>query len=131
MKKNNFLFSRYLDFCFCEIHKVQNLWHHHKHCYIMEVTLMLISFESLVLSFWLCFSMSWEILNIFWWHFAEKFMVIVRWLLSKTYVGCSNPLIEDIAMILVHFGVYFWSIRKPTNIFIWMFVDELPWKIKQ
>ena len=46
-RKNNVSFSRYLDFlCFCEIHRFQNLWQHHRHCYIMEVTLMLISFES-------------------------------------------------------------------------------------
>ena len=28
--------------CFCEINIFQNLWRHHRHCYIMEVTLMLI-----------------------------------------------------------------------------------------
>ena len=40
--RNGFL--RYLDFCFFgEIHRFQNLWHHHNHCYIIEVTLMLIS----------------------------------------------------------------------------------------
>ena len=46
-RKNNVLFWRYLEFfCFCEIHRFQNLWCHHRHCYIMEVTLILISFES-------------------------------------------------------------------------------------
>ena len=30
--------------CFCEIHRFQNLWCHHRHCYIMEVTFMLISY---------------------------------------------------------------------------------------
>ena len=42
--------SRFL--CFCEIHRFQNLWCHHRHCCIMEVTLVLISFESYVLSKW-------------------------------------------------------------------------------
>ena len=45
-RKNNVLFSRYLDFCFCEIHKFKNLLCHYRHCCIMKVTLLLISFES-------------------------------------------------------------------------------------
>ena len=36
--------SRFL--CFSEIHRFQILWRHHRNRYIMEVTLMLISFES-------------------------------------------------------------------------------------
>ena len=38
MKKKCFILdiSRFL--CFREIHRFQNLWCHHKHCYIMEVT---------------------------------------------------------------------------------------------
>ena len=36
--------------CFYKIHKFQNLWRHHRHCCMMEVTLLLISFESYVLS---------------------------------------------------------------------------------
>ena len=32
--------------CFYEIHRFQNMWPHHRHCCIMEVTLVLISFES-------------------------------------------------------------------------------------
>ena len=36
------IFSRFL--CFCEI-RFQNLWHHDRHCYIIEVILMLSSFE--------------------------------------------------------------------------------------
>ena len=32
--------------CCSEIHRFQNLWRHHRHCYVMEVTLILISFES-------------------------------------------------------------------------------------
>ena len=31
---------------FYEIHKSQNLWHHHRHCFIMKVPLMLISLET-------------------------------------------------------------------------------------
>ena len=38
--------------CFCETRIFQNLWRHHKHCHIMEVTLLLISFESYALSKW-------------------------------------------------------------------------------
>ena len=51
-KKKCFLLeiSRFL--CFCKIHIFQNLWHHHRHCYIMEVIIMLIYFESSVLSKW-------------------------------------------------------------------------------
>ena len=33
-------------FCICEVHRFWNLWHHHKHCYIMKVTLTLTCFES-------------------------------------------------------------------------------------
>ena len=36
--------SRFL--CFCESCRFQNLWRHHKYCYIMQATLMLVSFES-------------------------------------------------------------------------------------
>ena len=36
--RRNALFSRY--------HRFQNLWCYHRHCYIMEVILMLISYES-------------------------------------------------------------------------------------
>ena len=43
-----FEISRFL----CKMHKFQNLWHHHRHCSIMEVTLLLISFEPLALSKW-------------------------------------------------------------------------------
>ena len=32
--------------CCCEIQKLQNLWHYHRYCYKMKVTLSLISFES-------------------------------------------------------------------------------------
>ena len=58
----NFLFEEkiilcsqeiYRFLCFGEIHRFQNLWCHHRHCYIMEVMLMLISFESQVLSKWI------------------------------------------------------------------------------
>ena len=45
LKKKCFTLKIFRFFCFCEIHRFQNLWHH-KHCYIMEVTIMLISFES-------------------------------------------------------------------------------------
>ena len=46
LKKECFVLeiSRFLFFC--EIHGFQNLWRHRRHWYIMEVTLMLISFES-------------------------------------------------------------------------------------
>ena len=36
-------------FCFCEIHRFQNLCRHHRHYYLMEVTFMPISFESYIL----------------------------------------------------------------------------------
>ena len=41
MKKKCFVLkiSRFL--CFYEIHRFQNLWCHHRHCYIMEIILML------------------------------------------------------------------------------------------
>ena len=46
MKKKCFVLeiSRFL--CFCESCRFQNLWRHHKYCYIMQATLMLVSFES-------------------------------------------------------------------------------------
>ena len=51
-KKKCFVLEISRLLCFCEIHRFQNLWHHHRHCYIMEITLMLISLESQVLSKW-------------------------------------------------------------------------------
>ena len=47
-----FIFKMSRVWRFCKFHKFQNLRRHHKHSYIMEVTLMLISFESYVLSKW-------------------------------------------------------------------------------
>ena len=46
MKKKCFALEISRFFYFCEIHRFQNLWCHHRHCYIMEVTLVLISFKS-------------------------------------------------------------------------------------
>ena len=40
-RKNDASLSKYLDFCFCEICKFQNLWRHHRHCCIMKVAVML------------------------------------------------------------------------------------------
>ena len=37
-------------FCVCEIHRFQNLRRHHRHIYIIEVTLTPISSESYILS---------------------------------------------------------------------------------
>ena len=34
-----FVFETSRFFCFCEIHRFQNLWCHHKHCYVIKVTL--------------------------------------------------------------------------------------------
>ena len=45
-KKQCFLYEIASFLYFCEIHIFQNLCCHHRHCYIMEVTLMVISFES-------------------------------------------------------------------------------------
>ena len=52
LKEKYFILEISRLLCFCEIHRNQNLWCHHKHCYIMEVTLNLISFEPCVLSQW-------------------------------------------------------------------------------
>ena len=41
-------------FCFCEIYRFQNLWLLHWYCCIMQLALILISFESLVLLKWNC-----------------------------------------------------------------------------
>ena len=47
LKKKQFFVSEISRFlCFCEIRRFQNLWRHHKHCWIMKVTLMIISLES-------------------------------------------------------------------------------------
>ena len=42
----NVSFSTFLDFCVFVKSRFQNLRRHHKHCYLMEVTFMLISFKS-------------------------------------------------------------------------------------
>ena len=39
-KKQCFLFEIFRFFCFCDIYRFQNLWHYHKHCYIMEAILI-------------------------------------------------------------------------------------------
>ena len=50
LKKKECYVLKILRFlCFCETCRFQNLWRHHKHCCIMQVTLMLLSFESQVL----------------------------------------------------------------------------------
>lgn len=38
--------------CFSEIYWIQILWRHHMYCHIIEVTIILISFESWLLSKW-------------------------------------------------------------------------------
>ena len=43
-KNNVFVFEIFRFLYFCKIHKFQNLWRRHRHCYIMEV--MLIFFNS-------------------------------------------------------------------------------------
>ena len=46
MKKKRFVLEISGFLCFCESCRFQNLWRHHKYCYIMQATLMLVSFES-------------------------------------------------------------------------------------
>ena len=46
LKKKCLLLTILRFLCSGEIRRFQNLWRHHRHCYKMEVTLMLISFES-------------------------------------------------------------------------------------
>ena len=75
--------------CFSEIHRFQNLWPHHRHCYIMEVTLTLISFESWVLSNWnlvkYWYAVCKTFLTSFWlnagdWKLVQgPFMILLRW----------------------------------------------------
>ena len=45
LKKKCFVLEISRFSCFCEIHKFQILWHHHKHCCIMEFILLLFSFK--------------------------------------------------------------------------------------
>ena len=40
MKKKRFILEILRFVCFCKTCRFQNLWHHHKHCCIMQVTLM-------------------------------------------------------------------------------------------
>ena len=37
LKKRYFAIEIPGFFCFCEIHKFQNLWHHHRHCWIWKL----------------------------------------------------------------------------------------------
>ena len=37
LKKRYFVIEIPGFFCFCEIHKFQNLWHHHRHCWIWKL----------------------------------------------------------------------------------------------
>ena len=62
MKKKWFVLeiSRFL--CLCEILRFSNLQCHHRHCYIMKVTLMLISFGSSPPN---CSQDSWKLLTLF------------------------------------------------------------------
>ena len=92
--------SRFLYFC--KMHRFENLWCHHKHCYILEAALMLISFESQTLSKsnlikWL--SDVWQtFLTCFWvtagdWKLVPgSFMILSKWQYSKIW----SLLIADI-----------------------------------
>ena len=43
LKKKCFILEIFRFLCFCEIGQFQNLWCYYKHCWMMEVTLILIS----------------------------------------------------------------------------------------
>ena len=44
--KKCFIFDISRILCFSEIYRFRNLWCHHRHCYTMDLTFLLISFES-------------------------------------------------------------------------------------
>ena len=87
-----FLFLEiFMVLCFCEIHKFKNLWRRHRHWSIMEVTLLVISFESYAIGKqhlvrWFIF---WEtILRCFFssedWNLVPgPFMVLIKWEYNK------------------------------------------------
>ena len=82
LKKKCFVreISRFL--CFCKIHRFENLWWHHRHCYIMEVTL-----------FWILNTINefCNISNIFLaqcWDFKlvpSPVMILLKWQYSKIW----------------------------------------------
>ena len=94
MKKKCFVLeiSRFL--CFCET-RVQNLWCHQKHCWIMQVTLMLIFFGSQFPSKWYLVKYQcavWQaFLKYFWlnagdWKLVPGFFkILLRWQYSKIW----------------------------------------------
>ena len=97
-RKNNASFSRYLDFCVSDQfqnQRFQNLWRHHRSCSIMEVTLMLSSFESWVLSKWNLvkyYCAVWKTWLICFWFNARvwklvpfPFMISLKWQCSKIW----------------------------------------------
>ena len=44
-KKQSFIFKLSRFLCFCEFHRFQNQWSHHRHCYIMEVRLIFFRYK--------------------------------------------------------------------------------------
>ena len=66
---------RIVDYCLCESHKFQNLWRHHRHCAIMEITLMPIPLESYVPSKWTCFWPNFED----WKLVPGPYMILLKW----------------------------------------------------
>ena len=77
--------------CFCEIHRFQNLWCHHRHCYIMEVHLccLLLNPKYYQNEFWCAV---WQTsLKCFWlnagdWELVPSpFMILLKWQCSKIW----------------------------------------------
>ena len=70
LNQKYFVLEIFRFLCFCEIYRFQNLWGHHRHCYIMEVILMFIYFECYVLPKWnlvKCYFAVWKtFLTCFW-----------------------------------------------------------------
>ena len=86
--------SRFL--CFCKMHCSQNLWHHRKHCEIMEITLIYAYF------FWILNTIKMKfgqilvcymtnISNMFWLNAGDwklvpgPFMILLKWQYSEIW----------------------------------------------
>ena len=135
--RKNVSFYGYLEFCFCEIHRFQNLWYHHRYCYIIEVTLVLISFESQVLSKWNLvehWCAVWQIfLTSFWlnagdWKLVPSpFMILIKWQYSKIWSFLMVN-IYQFKMSLIHLFKKYETLESWHNCFFNNWSRLLNWK---
>ena len=73
-EKESFFLKIFWLLCFWWIHKLEILWHHHRHYCTLEVTLSIVSLESYVISKWNVFRNQ----GYLWQTFATFFRAIVK-----------------------------------------------------